>query len=395
MHITDERGRVGSVPSVLDTSEIETFSTLVGRIYDAVLNPTTWPEVMRLCADFLPGHSAALFAKDASGRAGDLYHDDGRLAPYYKQSYFEKYVHLDPANTVHFFADVGTPVSTCDIMPYPEFVETRFYKEWVQPQAVVDFISVQLDRSATSAAMFGIFRHERHGLVDDETRWRMRLLAPHVQRAALISRSIDLKRLDAATLADTLDGISAAMFLVDAHAKVTHVNAAGHALLAEGDVLQVMLGRLRATDDSANRALTDIFASAGEGDKAVGTKGIAVPLTARDGTPYVAHVLALTSGARRKAGLEYSAAAAVFVRKAQLDAPRAPEIIAKRYALTPSELRVLLTVFEVGGVADIAEILGISEPTAKTHLRRLFDKTGTRRQSDLVRLVAGYAASQL
>jgi DNA-binding CsgD family transcriptional regulator len=103
-------------------------------------------------------------------------------------------------------------------------------------------------------------------------------------------------------------------------------------------------------------------------------------------------VLPLTSGSRRKAGSSYAAAAAVFVRKAGLDTPAAPEVIARLYGLTPSELRVLLAVFESGGVPNVADALGISEATAKTHLRRLFEKTGTARQADLVKLVAGFAA---
>ena len=110
---------------------------------------------------------------------------------------------------------------------------------------------------------------------------------------------------------------------------------------------------------------------------------------------YVGHVLPLTSGVRRKAGSGYAAVAAVFVRKAELEAPQAPEVIAKTYGLTPSELRVLLAVFDSGGVLNIAEALGISEATAKTHLRRLFEKTGTKRQADLVKLVAGFTVPAL
>jgi DNA-binding CsgD family transcriptional regulator len=34
-------------------------------------------------------------------------------------------------------------------------------------------------------------------------------------------------------------------------------------------------------------------------------------------------------------------------------------------------------------------LLGISQATVKTHLHNLFRKTGTRRQSELVKLVAG------
>jgi len=45
----------------------------------------------------------------------------------------------------------------------------------------------------------------------------------------------------------------------------------------------------------------------------------------------------------------------------------------------------------VGGVPEVALALGIAVTTVKTHLGRLFEKTGATRQADLVRLVAGYA----
>jgi DNA-binding CsgD family transcriptional regulator len=47
---------------------------------------------------------------------------------------------------------------------------------------------------------------------------------------------------------------------------------------------------------------------------------------------------------------------------------------------------------EVGGVPQVAEALGIGESTVKTHLGRLYEKTGARRQADLVKLFAGYTS---
>jgi len=41
-------------------------------------------------------------------------------------------------------------------------------------------------------------------------------------------------------------------------------------------------------------------------------------------------------------------------------------------------------------VGRVAEAMGVAPSTVKTHLRRLFVKTGTDRQADLVKLVAGY-----
>jgi DNA-binding CsgD family transcriptional regulator len=63
--------------------------------------------------------------------------------------------------------------------------------------------------------------------------------------------------------------------------------------------------------------------------------------------------------------------------------------------LTPTELRVLLSIVEVGGVPQTAEALGIAETTVKTHLKRLFAKTGTRRQAELVKLTAGFSSPLL
>ena len=60
--------------------------------------------------------------------------------------------------------------------------------------------------------------------------------------------------------------------------------------------------------------------------------------------------------------------------------------------LTPAELRVLMALVEIGGVPEVAPVLGIAETTVRTHLRHLFEKTGTSRQADLVKIVAGFAS---
>jgi DNA-binding CsgD family transcriptional regulator len=180
------------------------------------------------------------------------------------------------------------------------------------------------------------------------------------------------------------------MFLVDVGGRIVHANVLGYAMLADGTLIRAAGGKFAAIDAQTDCALHDIFMNADNGDAAVGTKGIAVPLAARGGERYVAHVLPLTSGARRKAKIAYSAVAAVFVRKAALEAPHPIDALADAFKLTPAELRVLMMVVQIGGVPEVAPVLGISETTVKTHLQRIFAKTETARQADLVKLVAGY-----
>ena len=371
-------------------SDDRELSELIGQIYDAALEPDAWPDVLSKAAPFVGGHAAALFSKNAGNKSGVAVYDHG-IDARYRQLYFEYYIKLDPATTGQFFADIDEPIATADLVPYDEFLETRFYKEWAKPQNLVDFVAAVLDKSATNAAMFGVFRHERDGVVDPPARQRMRLIVPHVRRAVLIGRLIDLKMAEAATLGDVLQGISAGMFPVGADGRLVHANAAGEVMLEAGDVITNNSGRFTATDPQVDQTLRDIFTEAGGGDAAIGIKGIAVPMAARSGERHVAHVLPLTSGERRRAGASYAAAAAVFVRKAALEVASPPEVVARTYGLTPTELRVLMAIVEVGGVPEVAVALGVAETTVKTHLGRLFEKTGTSRQADLVKLVAGFA----
>src|SRR5436190_10858234 len=182
--------------------------SLIGDIYDAVLDASRWPSVLEKAAAFVGGPAASLFSKDAASRSGALVYDHG-IDPHYKRLYFEKYVKLDPTNTGQFLARIGEPVATADVIPYEEFIETRFYREWAAPQGLVDFVSSVLDRSATSMAMFGVFRDQDDGLVDAPARERMRLITPHIRRAVLIGRVIDLGQAKAATLHEVFDGLAA------------------------------------------------------------------------------------------------------------------------------------------------------------------------------------------
>lgn len=116
-----------------------------------------------------------------------------------------------------------------------------------------------------------------------------------------------------------------------------------------------------------------------------------MPLTAHDETRYVAHVLPRTSAARGGIDMAYKAIAAVFARKMEIDGQSRSELVARTFGLTPAELRVLVAIVEIGGVPKAAEALGVAETTVRTHLQRVFSKTGANRQADLVKLTAGFA----
>src|SRR5436305_3416796 len=366
----------------------EEFSDLLGDNYGAAMDQSLWVPVLEKCASFVGGCAAALFFKTAAGSGGDTYFYTG-ITPHFRKLYFDQYVTLDPSTTAHFRADLETPVAIGDCIPYDEFLETRFYREWAQPQGLVDFISTVLDKSETNVTMFGVFRHERDGVANNETRWRMGLIAPHIRRAVVIGKLIDVKHTEVTSF-DILDGLSAGIFLVSADGFIVHANLAGNTMLGEGDLMGSVGGRITVEDPQVAQAMREAFAAADTADIALGVKAITLPLRSKNGERYVGHLLPLNSG-KRCAGIGHRATAALFVRKAALGSAFAADVIAKTFNLTPTELRVLLAIVEVGGVPEVAAALRIAVTTVKSHLGRLFDKTGVTRQADLVKLVAGYS----
>jgi DNA-binding CsgD family transcriptional regulator len=75
------------------------------------------------------------------------------------------------------------------------------------------------------------------------------------------------------------------------------------------------------------------------------------------------------------------------VRKAELAAAATSKVVGEAFKLSPTELRVLTAIIDVGGVPEVATAFGVADATARTHVNRLFEKTGASRQADLVKLV--------
>jgi DNA-binding CsgD family transcriptional regulator len=367
--------------------ESRQLSALIAEIYDAALIKDAWPNVLeRLCA-FVGGCGVNFFSQQSSSPESVLHFDWG-TDPHYERLYSAQYAALNPLVPALSFVEAGKVFSQSDLMPYEEFHETRFYKEWVAPQGLLDVVGANLDKSASSSAMLAIRRNTKQGFVDDECRRRLQLVVPHMQRAVAIGNVIETHKTTVAALSDTLMGLADAVFLVDYRGRIIFSNAAGNGLLRGGDILRAQAS-LSALDVKANRLLQEAIAATEGGEIHFGVRGAAVALSPTGPDCWLAHVLPLTASARDQAGIPEAATAAVFVRKASLENPTALETVAKLYKLTAMEVRVLQAVVEIGGAPLAAEALGISETTVKTHLRNLFQKTDCRRQADLVKLVAG------
>jgi DNA-binding CsgD family transcriptional regulator/PAS domain-containing protein len=369
--------------------QIEALPDLIESIYDAALQPSRWNEAVVGINRFIGTQACGVFSKDAVSKFGVTHYYCG-ADPRFIQLYAETYSQFDPLVRLPRFGHVtGIP----DLVSYEDYRKGRFYQEWLAPQGCADAANVVIENSNPKCPVLFTALPPKKRMVDAEMRRRIALVVPHAHRALMINKAIEVKQSEASGFADALDGLSAGVFLVDGAGGIVHGNSAGQAMLAEGDILRSVGGLIVISDAGVNRRLREILAVAR--DKADAIHDSAFPLIADDGTHHVAHVLPLRSVVRGIHGPNLKAVAALFVRKAELGSGSCGTLLARTFELTPTELRVLRSIVEIGGVPETAQELGIAETTVKTHLHRVFSKTGTNRQADLVRLAAGFASPLL
>jgi DNA-binding CsgD family transcriptional regulator len=255
----------------------------------------------------------------------------------------------------------------------------------------VETVAVVIVESGTHRTLLSVLRHGRHGIVDEAVRERMRLVASHIRRSMIMGRQIEAGSRTVADLARALDVLRTAICLLDDDGRVVHANTACRRLFADADILTTVGDRIVARNGQADRMLRGLLSKA-EGDEAAsGVHNQTESLRSADGAHYLAHALALTRERRHPAESMEFATSVLFVWKVSVATSSASGAIADAFKLTPSELRVLTAIVEIGGVPEVAATLGIAETTVKTHLSRLFEKMGVSRQAGLVKIVAGFS----
>ena len=228
-------------------------------------------------------------------------------------------------------------------------------------------------------------RASRHIITDEDCRF-LALLSPHLRRASLIGDLLDQGRVTAHLYSEALHSLAAPVVLTGADGSILYANAGAEKMFSANGPILSRNGVLQAQNPLAGRALLDAIAGAANADAALGSRGIGLPISAAGQPPAVAYVLPLTEGTARAAFRP--ACAAIFISTTTSASPLPEAVLITLFDLTPAEARVLLRIGTGMGAAGTGVSLGIGENTLKTHLGRIYAKTGTRRQADLVKLIA-------
>ena len=160
-------------------------------------------------------------------------------------------------------------------------------------------------------------------------------------------------------------------------------NRAADAILQRGDGLLSRDG-LRAASRQETVKLRNAIAAAGtQRDSGIPKSETLVQVYRPSGSkPFEVLVFPLPSHNSLRNG---DAAAALFITDPEEGAALDSRALHQLFGLTPAEIRLCIALVKGRSVEEYALEAGITSNTARTHVKRIYSKTGVRRQSELVR----------
>lgn len=279
------------------------------------------------------------------------------------------------------------PVLNSHVPEFKDYERNRYYLEWAKPQGLVDQCVIFLANDRTMNASLGLGIHESGSYPTPAQLDDLRLIAPHLRRAATVSRLLDVTVDRVTTFRSAFDVMSCGAVLVNADLKILHANRVAEEMLGLADPIRSIAGRLELYRELLPGQLRAAVEAVTAGEFGLGRRGIAIPARRRDESAVALHVMPLERRSSRT-GFPLEAVAAVFVADGTGPMTAPTDALMLLYGLTPAEARVLELVVSGRSSPEIASTLGIASSTVRTHLLRVFDKTGRHRRAELVRLAS-------
>lgn len=371
------------------------FSTIIGAIYDCAIDPARWPSTLRLICERLDFVNAVLAVQPLPTGRTLLSASTGIAPPFLERlsEFGSDVIEQWGGRHVALTLPLDEPAVLSRVNPAACAAgrDDRYYREWRRPQGLVDTLNLMLVREPDAIGTLSFGRHEDVGLISDREIGLARLLLPHCQRAVAISRMLEVRTLEAASLRDVLDTLSTPIVLTGADLEIVHANLAARELMGRPGAVRAEKGILSTGSAPVTAALRAAVRN-GLADTAEHT---APRLAQRDAAAVTSDshaffVMPLRVGALRPA-VFVGATAAIFIRPRAQAAVVEGDQFAQIFGLTPAETRVFEQVAAGRTPSETAAALNLRSSTVRTHLLRVFDKTGARRQSELVALVAAMA----
>lgn len=348
---------------------------LIGLVYDTTENPALWSEFLLRYAGVF-GADLAFFRLHHLGvRAFETVWAFG-LDSSFSEPYSHPSVWYDDGR--HHYLE-GRVTLHEQIGPRTDLVKSEFFNNCLVRPGAIHHAADAIDPQRNDALMLAAMRGLQQPPFGETERRGLQVLLPHVTRAKTVSARLQM--LDAST--SILDALDVALVFLTGFGEPIQCSDAAEAIVASADGLSVVNGKLHATEPRVDARLREALRAATCAGRAIDSPSTVTIDRPSMKRPYRLLMSPLRHGLPQFAGMRQPEVL-LLILDSENQRPVAVEVLRRIYGLTEREA-ALASVLSTGKPVDeAAGELGMAYETARSHLRRIFNKTETSRQTELM-----------
>lgn len=370
-------------------NRLEQILPLIEQIYDAALQPEIWPVFGEQLCQVVPSTDFNIHSINTTNNKGNL--AVSLTPPAAMQLYFAKYHHINPLMRNPYGYITGSLFRSHEICPPEEFEQTGFYRGFFSTLNLFHVLNLTVLLEDDLASSISVSRSKEMGIYTDAEAAIFRALLPHLQRAFRIGNLLADLQIERDMLSQTLDKVPQGALVINQLGYSIFMNQSAQQMLARQDGLALdAKGKLQVAPRTIAIQLQELIRRVSQRQPILNNftheRGGVLQIERPSGLrPYSLLIAPLNLELAQR---NYQQAAAlIFITDPEAQPEPPTQVLQSLYGLTPAEAKLAALLAQGKNVMAAAAELGVTYNTARTHLKRIFKKTGTRRQSELVKLL--------
>jgi len=361
---------------------------LLGMLYAAPMQPELWNL-------FLAELSAAIGVTKAALISHNIAAEDHPILAYFGESVresasvYENYYYQFDEWSLRFPRNwcSGKIIRGDEFWPRDALLRSVFYNEFLRAFDTCEVAGVSVAATQTVFESLSVYRGPSEQEFSGEQLTPLEILAPHLRTAMYTRRKLLALESRIDDLENTLDRLTSALVMFDATGKAVFVNTTARQILDRSDGLSLKNGRLTAQSTTENTRLREIEVRAilTSNGKTAANAG-AMLVSRNTGRPLQLMASPLGSVTGTTPG---KAVAVIFITDPDQRSAAPDEVLRILFGLTRAESRLAISLLDGNSLSEAADLNRVGRETVRSQIKSIFQKTGTTRQGELIRLLAG------
>ncbi|WP_208354267.1 helix-turn-helix transcriptional regulator [Pseudaestuariivita rosea] len=367
----------------------EKFKKLSAQILSTSSQDDSWLSVLQELSEIAGGARTFLFSQDLFDNRALRQHWVG-CSDDFVQSWKDYYSGINPWANGAKDVTVGTVLRESQYYPEDQLLKTEFYNDWIKPQENIKHGSavVAYNNGRVMWLIGGLIRARDTDRYHEPFHRLLTLLAPQIQHVITTNETLNAISFERDVFSKKNIKANSAIFVINEKRKIVYANAAAETLLKSSDAIVAdEKGRLHLLDFSAMRNFETAMQQIKEQNiysfTMRKTQGTDQKL---DFTLFRSQVSGSNTGLFGW-GDHFAEPGILVTISEQADETVAIQNIKNQFCLTNAEASVTYSIYKGITINEYAKSHSLSIHTVRNQVKAALSKTGSRRQSDLVRLI--------